>query len=522
MVVLEESNMMTNNHNQYLHPDYLPPISTTLDSKNSPLALLAQTCSQIGADSPSKPLLSSLEKANKSSTNTSHPNRSPTGAKLERTRSSPSDSKNNNSINLAYKPYESNVVTKRKSSESESAASTRPASKASSVNSSSNDSVSASVDSENNNVTKKARLSPAAGRKTVSPASSPSAASSSGKKSPHADSEKSSKKDSSNSNGSSTPATSTSNGGASPIIRSGMDVLSGKDSASGIYKSGVPGFPSPNPLCCPPGMSENPAFRPPFVGTSPFAHHQAMAAALLGYPVPGAPTANPYQHLGYTRVKNAAGGESIVPVPVCKDPYCQGCPYSMSSAQMMMAAQQAANAARPPCPSGCNQCDHQKYGLNYGLPGMGPVAPGHAFAMPSVAAHAAAAAANAAGRPHICNWAAGETYCGKRFSTSEELWQHLQSAHTSGNADHAAALAAQHQLMSPSAALQRAAAQAGAYPSTSISPLSPGRYHPYGKPPGAPLPTSLSASPYSAFNPLSPYYAPYALYGQRIGAAVHP
>ncbi|KAL7292820.1 hypothetical protein TKK_0013646 [Trichogramma kaykai] len=522
MVVLEESNMMTNNHNQYLHPDYLPPISTTLDSKNSPLALLAQTCSQIGADSPSKPLLSSLEKANKSLTNTSHSNRSPTGAKLERTRSSPSDNKNNNSINLAYKPYESNVVTKRKSSESESAASARPASKASSVNSSSNDSVSASVDSENNNVTKKARLSPAAGRKTVSPASSPSAASSSGKKSPHADSEKSSKKDSSNSNGSSTPATSISNGGASPIIRSGMDVLSGKDSASGIYKSGVPGFPSPNPLCCPPGMSENPAFRPPFVGTSPFAHHQAMAAALLGYPVPGAPTANPYQHLGYTRVKNAAGGESIVPVPVCKDPYCQGCPYSMSSAQMMMAAQQAANAARPPCPSGCNQCDHQKYGLNYGLPGMGPVAPGHAFAMPSVAAHAAAAAANAAGRPHICNWAAGETYCGKRFATSEELWQHLQSAHTSGNADHAAALAAQHQLMSPSAALQRAAAQAGAYPSTSISPLSPGRYHPYGKPPGAPLPTSLSASPYSAFNPLSPYYAPYALYGQRIGAAVHP
>lgn len=41
---------------QYLKPDYLSPLpESPTDSKQSPLALLAQTCSQIGADSPLMP-----------------------------------------------------------------------------------------------------------------------------------------------------------------------------------------------------------------------------------------------------------------------------------------------------------------------------------------------------------------------------------------------------------------------------------------------------------------------------------
>ncbi|XP_050423861.1 zinc finger protein Noc-like [Adelges cooleyi] len=43
--------MIMTNENQYLRPDYLSPLPS-LDAKNSPLALLAQTCSQIGADVP--------------------------------------------------------------------------------------------------------------------------------------------------------------------------------------------------------------------------------------------------------------------------------------------------------------------------------------------------------------------------------------------------------------------------------------------------------------------------------------
>ncbi|CAG0879493.1 unnamed protein product [Cyprideis torosa] len=51
---------------QYIQPDYLTPLPTTLDAKKSPLALLAQTCSQIGADSSStshhKSLIPPLDK----------------------------------------------------------------------------------------------------------------------------------------------------------------------------------------------------------------------------------------------------------------------------------------------------------------------------------------------------------------------------------------------------------------------------------------------------------------------------
>ncbi|KAF7265083.1 hypothetical protein GWI33_021532, partial [Rhynchophorus ferrugineus] len=56
---------MLTSTNQYLRPEYLTPLPTTLDAKKSPLALLAQTCSQIGADTPNNKLLQSAEKSSK-------------------------------------------------------------------------------------------------------------------------------------------------------------------------------------------------------------------------------------------------------------------------------------------------------------------------------------------------------------------------------------------------------------------------------------------------------------------------
>jgi hypothetical protein len=492
MVVLEEGGMLTTGHNQYLQPDYLSPLPTTLDAKKSPLALLAQTCSQIGADSPSKPLISSLEKSSKggmSGTNA----RSPPAAKMERTRSSPSEPKP-----LGFKPYETNVLSKKTSDDG------RPTSKASVHSVSGQDSVSASEN--NNNDRKSSGNRTPVGRKSASPAfhnssmitTSNSMSPSGERKTPAQERDKSND----------SPRQS----GASPIIRSGMEILSGaahpKDGSMSAYKHSLAGFGN-NPLCCPPGLTENPAFRPPFTGASPFSHHHAAAAAaLLGYPTAASTAAGGNPYLSYTRVKTPAGGEALV--PICKDPYCTGCQYSMHNAQMMMGA--------GPCPSGCTQCEHQKYGLAMALSSLGPMPPPSLSYPPSMAG----------GRPYVCNWIAGESYCGKRFTTSEELLQHLRSHTSLTGSDHAAAAASAallggphpHPLLSPSAALHRAAA-GGSYPAPPLSPLS-ARYHPYGKPPAGPLPASLAASPYSAFNTLGPYYSPYAIYGQRLGAVVHP
>lgn len=443
-----------------------------LDAKKSPLALLAQTCSQIGADSSSvKPLLS-LDKNKKPSETAKSP--PATVSKTPKSNTTPEIKP------LAFKPYETNVLTKtddRPSSKSSSAngsvlcydkKSKNCASRSPSRNSTDSPEISV-VNRDTRSESLMDKASPdggAAERKSVSPSGS-------------------------------------SQRGASPIIRSGLEVLQGsqKDISMGTYKPGAFGMGSLAALCCPPGMEQhtNPAFRPPFSGA--FSHHHAamLAAAAAGYQSStAAANAAGGPYVSYARVKTPSGGEAIV--PVCKDPFCTGCQYSAHNQQMMMGA---------PCPSGCTQCEHQKYGL--------------AMAMSSLpASHPY----SQLGRPFICNWISGESYCGKRFGTSDELLQHLRT-HTSSLADPAAAAAAlaaqsQQAMMHPLGSLFGASALHRAYPTPPLSPMSMARYHPYSKP--GSIPTTLAQSPYAAYNPaLNPYYSPYAMYGQRIGTtAVHP
>nr|CAB3268019.1 zinc finger protein 703-like [Phallusia mammillata] len=148
-----------------------------------------------------------------------------------------------------------------------------------------------------------------------------------------------------------------------------------------------------------------------------------------------------------------------------------------------------------------------------------------------------AAAARSGGldpMPHVCNWVnVGSGSCGKRFATAEELSNHLRThalpttSAASGNnyllngldklatnpyaaylSQQAAALAA----VSPTAANPGVASN---FLSRSHSPL--GRYHPYK--------SSNMLGQLSAVPPIpiaagaGAYCSPFALYGQRLGAA---
>jgi hypothetical protein len=394
---------------------------------------------------------------------------------------------------LAFKPYETNVLCKKSEDN-------RPPSKAGSVhnsesgeekksNSGSRAPSRKSASPPNNGATP----GPGEGGKTSVPPTTPASTTERGK--------------------SVSPAAG-GNEGASPIIRSGLEILHGhpKDIPLGTYKSGsaLSGISSGlggslGSLCsgCPPGLEPtNPAFRPPFAGV-PFSHHHAAMLA-AGYP-PTAP--GPYVH--YARVKTASGGEALV--PVCKDPYCTGCQYSTHQ-QLLLGGSSAT-----PCPSGCTQCEHQKYGLAAAAAALSGLMPPGPVPAPSPLAYS-----HQLGRPYVCSWVAGgDSYCGKRFNAPDELLQHLRthtSLVTAADASSAPMSLLNHHTFLSSAALHRAAG----YPNSPLSPLSAARYHPYSKPG---LPASLAASPYSAFNPtaLGPYYSPYSVYGQRIGAAaVHP
>nr|XP_053649383.1 LOW QUALITY PROTEIN: zinc finger protein Noc-like [Cherax quadricarinatus] len=461
MVVLESKGMLTAGSNQYLQPDYLSPLPTTLDAKKSPLALLAQTCSQIGADS-SKPLPSEKKKEEEKKEKS-------TPTPLDNTRRSP-----------AFKPYESATkknMTEESASEEKSQGRKTPSSQPSSARSPSN--------SSNGGGSSAGLSKEESGRRSIE-------------------------------------ASATSSASTTPIIRSGLEVLAGhpKDVPLGTYRTGVPSLLPPGY----PGLESHPALRGAHPGLMPglglpglpstLASVYPGAAAAALYSSAGLQTsaalspsilASPY--LTYTRVKTAGGGEAVV--PVCRDPYCTGCPYSVQNNHLL----QSGGA----CPPSCTQCEQAKAALS-ALPGLSSLPSSSLVPASSILPPTSVAAAAAASlyspfrllpltgppRPYVCNWIAGDTYCGKRFSTSEELLQHLRS-HTNMTADstslnllssplhaHAALLGSAHSALSRPGM---------AYPPPALSPLTASRYHPYNKP-------SLSAS--AALTPTLPGLSPYA------------
>ncbi|KAG8186795.1 hypothetical protein JTE90_010689 [Oedothorax gibbosus] len=484
---------MLTSANQYLRPEYLSPLPTTLDAKKSPLALLAQTCSNIGADNPNnKPIISGLEKS-KDSSNDSKKSKSPVIISDDHSNSKPS-----------FKPYES-VIKKDENANTEFGGKKSPSSKTSSP----------SVIS---------RMSPAVSTGTCGK-SSP-ATSENGRNSSHnpikSESQISARTSplTSDSTAATLSSTQTTLCGLGYGSSSGLGLDLGRsDAAKDNLSMGLSAYKALNGLnplsnCCPPGH--------------PMDVHAYQAAAQNGllkganYPL-GA--LSPY--VGYARVKTASGGTSLV--PVCRDPYCTNCQFSMHNAQLAS------------CPSGCTQCNHDR--LAPTLPGLGhglvPGLTGSAAAMAAVAAAGGSIPGisyphSVFPRPNVCSWMVGDTYCGKRFNTSEELLQHLRTHTILATSESSLS-----SLMNPAFSLSSANLSAAChmhystagsltspaglrrYP-TSLSPVSSlsaaSRYHPY-KPFLSSLPGSQPL-PQLGHPGLGMYY-PYGIYGQRLGPPVH-
>ncbi|XP_049812513.1 zinc finger protein Elbow-like isoform X1 [Schistocerca nitens] len=497
--------MLTTSANQYLHPDYLSPLPTTwsvrgrgsqpdildpdlgheplqqqLDAKKSPLALLAQTCSQIGADSPSsKPLIPPLEKqpsskSSSSSASTVKNDSSTSGSGGARDKSSPASSAGSDlSVKSSFKPYESSVSQQhhQQRDKTGSPQEDRAGATSGGGNGSARVRTPASTKSggrcSSNQSASSPRSSPVVGRKTPASAAAAAAAAAVAAASSAASDTKSS---------SESPLAATTKVGFSPVASSLLDpTASLKDMPLGTFK------PTASYL------GAFPHFPVDLMAAAAAAAGGGAAAHLKGSP-----------YVSYARMKTPSGVDTLV--PVCRDPYCTGC--QLSSQLLAAAAASSTAGAGKGCPGGCAQCDHA---------GKAAFLPAAAAAAAYATAHAQLAAL-ASHLPYVCNWigsaapsassaadssaaaaaAAASGYCGKRFATSEELLQHLRS-HTEA-------------AVSPLFAHR-------AYPTPPLSPLATARYHPYGKPtPGALLPPGFPLHPHPG---LPPYFSPYSLYGQR-------
>ncbi|XP_017044047.2 zinc finger protein Elbow isoform X2 [Drosophila ficusphila] len=258
------------------------------------------------------------------------------------------------------------------------------------------------------------------------------------------------------------------------------------------------------------------SYYPPGYG-SPYSMDLMAASSLMSphHAMFKASAMNPY--LNYARMKGLTEQSMMAATPnVCRDPYCTGCPASPHYIN---------KAAGQPCPAGCPQCEGGSSGSGSGASKSNSSQGGSGSSSAAAAAAAAAASsyhaqlaalAAASQMPYVCSWIGSDAaYCGKRFGTSDDLFQHLRT-HTASVPDAVLSAAAAGGIPPNHPLFQRT------YPTPPLSPLSAARYHPYGKP--SMLPPSLAPPGMPGLPPhpaLAQYFAPYSLYGPRMGSS-HP
>lgn len=449
-----------------------------MDTKNSPLALLAQTCSQIGSDAPNPKLVATMEKSMKSAHKSDILDKSSPGS-----HSTLSNSSNESHPRSSFKPYEStfrerSAITPEDYRSHSASNRTRTPKQLHLPH----------TQSQNG----RCDSNQSAASPRASPITSNHARKSMQQHQP-INLEKNSSPTGNNRGAVTKESTSTSSRSTqnSPLYSTSKLTDAAKESAVGFAKltNSMP-------------VTTSSASIPPFFGAygpSPYPMDLMTASALMSpHHAMLKAAMNPY--LNYTqRMKLPTNGADAIG---CRDPFCTGCALSPPTPH-----------AIGKCPPGCTQCDHSTSSSAAATSKQN-----YAHQMSQAFAHAQLAALAAASQmPFVCNWIGGDaTYCGKRFTASDDLLQHLRT-HTASMPLESlnpatAGLPPNHPLF------QRT------YPTPPLSPLSSNRYHPYGK--ASLLPPSLQPQ-LSAFpipHPsLAPYY-PFNMYGSRLGStpSMHP
>ncbi|KAL0979194.1 hypothetical protein UPYG_G00181990 [Umbra pygmaea] len=512
--------MLTAHSGHLLHPEYLQPltsapVSIELDAKKSPLALLAQTCSQIGKpDPPSSSKLGSISSE-----------KDPSGRSSSSSHKS-GDQHQSLEDKSSFKPYNKVGGECRKDGTTAKSATDKAGFRVPSGGSGS--AISCSSFPPHSGSPSSSSPPLLSHRQTQSPSTQQQ---SSHPQTLHADSKPVCSDQAGSDSNSSTGKKDSDH---SKERLDGAQLANSSHMRASANSSNASSSSSPRPESKPDLQSSQPGLISGHIApVSPFKPGHSvfpMPPASMGYhgSIVGAYAGYPSQFLDHTKSSLGMGipGKHPSSSPLtgasppslmqglCRDPYCLTYPNAPHLGG-----------------SNCNTCVHEPSSLKSGYPIMYPSHHLHSL-------HPSSLSSSSPGlshplytygfmlqnepQPHACNWVSVGGPCDKRFSTSEELLAHLRTHTALPGGLESKLLSAYPSSVSSAASCHLHLPQPGSpgtLPSSFSLRGSPGlglaRYHPYSKAhlPGAPgLPMhSLQAS--------SPYYSPYALYSQRLGSA---
>nr|XP_057926611.1 zinc finger protein 703 [Doryrhamphus excisus] len=511
--------MLTAHSGHLLHPEYLQPlqsapVSIELDAKKSPLALLAQTCSQIGKpEPPSSSKLASLSSGT-------------LGDKDTTSRSSkPGDQHQSSDDKSSFKPYSKSSVDSRKDvqvSKGTSEKAFRGVANGSSSSCTSFPPHSKSPSSPPPHTQNQPQ------RQSHSPATQPQA--------PHMDGKPANLEQ---------PCSDVSNGADKKDSDAAKPAMDGAHLANSSHvrasanssNASAASSPRPESKSDTPASSQANLVSGHIAPVSPFkpghsvfplppasmGYHGSIVGAYAGYPSQFVPALDPTKSslgLGLPSKHPSSSPLTGASPPslmqgLCRDPYCLTYPNAHHLGG-----------------SNCSTCVHDPSSLKSGFPLVYPSHHLHSLHSNSLSSSTTPSLSHPLytygfmvpneSLPHSCNWVSVGGPCDKRFATSEELLAHLRT-HTAlpGMVD-SKLLSAYPSSISSTASCHLhlpPPSSPGSLPNSFSLRGSPGlglaRYHPYSKShlpgtPGLPIPSLPSSSA---------YYSPYALYSQRLGSA---